>query len=174
MLTVLLAVLLLAGCPDPTGPQPEVLPQPPVITGVAAGYQSLTVTWGAVTGAASYEVYHNTADTTEGATQFGGNITTTSATITGLTNNELYYVWIRAKNSAGVSGYSETSSGTPTDIPAVTVASGNGQLTINWNSITWASAYEVYYASSDELPSTPSETPTGTSTTISSLSHDAV
>jgi hypothetical protein len=85
----------------------------PVITSVTPGDGSLTVTWGAVSGAASYEVYHHTSNTTTGATKFGEDYTGTTATITGLTNETTYYVWVRTKTSEGVSEYSDSASGTP-------------------------------------------------------------
>jgi hypothetical protein len=122
LLPVLLAVVLLSGCPDLGGPEPEPTltppsPTAPVITSVTPGDTTLTVVWGAVSGATSYEVYHNTTNTTTGATRFGGDITVTTTTITGLTNGTPYYVWVRAKNSAGTSGYSVVVEATAFDMP---------------------------------------------------------
>jgi hypothetical protein len=71
----------------------------------------ITDAWSAVSGADEYEVYCdvNSAPTTLYATVSG-----TSTTITGLTNETLYYVRLKAKNSTGVSSYSAVASGKPT------------------------------------------------------------
>lgn len=80
---------------------------------VTAGVTQLSLTWAAVTGATSYEVWYNTANTTTGAIQQGGNISGTSYTITGLTNETLYYIWLRAKIASDTSGYSTVAIGIP-------------------------------------------------------------
>jgi hypothetical protein len=176
LVPVLLAVALLTGCPTDPPPPSSSPPAKPVITSVVPGDEQLTVTWGAVSEATSYEVYHNTTNTTTGATQFGGDITVTTTTITGLTNYNTYHVWIRAKNSAGTSGYSVSKSGIPTDILLVTVTSGNAQLTVNWNTIGWATSYEVYHSTSNDIASATklSSDPTEPNATISSLTNGTV
>ncbi|MDR1174610.1 MAG: fibronectin type III domain-containing protein [Treponema sp.] len=120
MLPVLLAVLLLAGCPGPTDPEPEPLPQPPaapVITGISPEPSKLTFTWGAVSGAVSYEVCYNT-DGTEPTAET--TWTTTSATTVileeSLTDYTPYYVWIRAVNNVGASAPSGPVAVTPGNI----------------------------------------------------------
>jgi hypothetical protein len=136
LLPVLLAAALLAGCPGPTDPVTPQPPAKPVITSVTPGDTSLTVTWGAASEATSYEVYYHTSNTTTGATKFATEPTGTSVTITGLNNDTLYYVWVKAKNSGGSSDFSQSMSGTPTDIPA--------DLDRYFQSLPWSAAYAYY------------------------------
>ncbi|MCK7477120.1 MAG: fibronectin type III domain-containing protein [Candidatus Moduliflexus flocculans] len=60
----------------------------------------LTVAWTAVLGASGYEIYWGTVDNT--AVASGPQAATASPSlISSLTNETLYYVWLRAVNSAG-------------------------------------------------------------------------
>ncbi len=55
-------------------------------------------------------------DSVDGATAFANNpVTGTSAVITGLTNDTMYFVFVRAKNASGDSDYSVSASGTPVE-----------------------------------------------------------
>jgi hypothetical protein len=118
-LAVLLAVALLAGCENAANPPLE--PQPPakpVITSVLSGDASLTVNWNAAAYATSYELYFNEDENsppTSGTAGITMNVTIseTTATITNLDNSTSYYVWVRAKNSVGVSEYSTSALETP-------------------------------------------------------------
>jgi hypothetical protein len=149
---MLIAVLLMTGCPSDPTPEPQTqAPVQPAITSVVSGDGSLRVTWGTVSGAESYEVYYHTSDTTTGVTKFGTEFTDTTTTITGLTNYTLYYVWVKAKNSAGSSDFSQSSSGTPTETPVVlaqptitSIVPGDGSLTVTWGTVSGAENYEVY------------------------------
>jgi hypothetical protein len=130
--------MLLTGCPGPTDPISDPTLEKPVIAGVESGDELLTVTWGAVSKADNYDVYYHTADNPEDdATVKQENITGTTATITGLTNNTLYYVWVKAKNSDGSSDFSQSKSGTP----AVTIPA---ELDHYFQSLPWGVAYAYY------------------------------
>ncbi len=113
-------------------PQIEV-PTPPLAPGQATlipGDRQLTVNWAAVSGATSYQVWYSTTNDISTAIQFGQDITTTTCTITNLTNGITYYVWIRAKNGAGTSGFSVSASGTAVAPPVPYFAGyyGDGAL----------------------------------------------
>jgi hypothetical protein len=75
-------------------------------------------------------VWYGTANNSAGAQQFATEPTTTTATITGLANGTTYYVWVKAKNGAGTSGFSPAASGTPsganTKLSALALAQHNG------------------------------------------------
>jgi hypothetical protein len=72
-------------------------PTSPSAPDLTAGDALINVSWAAVTGATSYELWYNTDNDSSAATQFGGNITALSQIITGLTNDTTYYVWVKAQ-----------------------------------------------------------------------------
>jgi hypothetical protein len=98
---------------------PEVAIYPPSAVGpllTEGGAGRLKVTWGAVDGATAYKLYYNTSNDPVGANvvDVAPAIDTVSASITGLTNDATYYVWVKAVNSAGSSeNFSPTASGKP-------------------------------------------------------------
>lgn len=124
-----------------------VIPDIPVPV-VTAGTNQLTVTWTVVSGATAYEVWYGILSNNASANKFGSDVTTTSCTITGLTNGTTYYVWLKAKNNGGTTGFSSLASGTVTPgapgTPVITSGMAN-QLTVSWTTVTGATAYEVWY-----------------------------
>ncbi|MES2527358.1 MAG: fibronectin type III domain-containing protein [Bdellovibrionota bacterium] len=105
---------------------------------------SLSVTWGAATGAATYDVRYGTAS--------GVYMTVTGVTspytLTGLTANTLYYVVVRANNAIG-SGTSYTTSEmnvtTSTAAPTTLVATATtGQIDLSWVAASGATSYHIY------------------------------
>jgi hypothetical protein len=139
------------------------LPKPlePSISSVKGGDQSLLVEWDTVYDATGYEAYYCDEPTPQAATKWNGAASIDegkgSVFITGLTNLNTYYVWVKATNSAGSSPFSDSSYGRPvgpTGAPPVPVISevkpGNRKLTVSWSSVTGtpdtgATFYEVYY-----------------------------
>lgn len=127
----------------------EVSVQPiatPVISSVTSPTAaSLTVTWAAATGAATYDVRYGTAT---------GSYTTTVTnqtspyTITGLTANTTYYIVVRANNAVGAGTTitsAESSKKTMTTAPVGLVASATpGTVGLNWTATTGATSYNVY------------------------------
>lgn len=113
-----------------------------------SGDQKLTVTWTAMYGASSYEVWFSTANDTSSAWHISG-ITGTSRTISGLTNGTTYYVWLKSKSEDVISGFGPVASGVPKPVPnapgAATIVPGDAQLFLKWAAVTWASSYEVWY-----------------------------
>jgi hypothetical protein len=150
-------------------------PSAPVLT---TSNGQITVTWTAVQGATAYEVWMGTANNPSTAVKRGSDVSDLFAVITGLTNNTTYYVWIKAKNSAGASGFSPATSGTPSasvavpQAPAIpTVSIGNGQITVTWAAVSGATSYEVYYSQSATIPAAPLATVTGLNRTITGLTN---
>jgi len=87
---------------------------PPVPTGLTAtaGNTQVSLSWGASSGATSYNVYRGTTSGGEGTTAIA-TATTTSFTNTGLTNGTTYFYKVAAVNSAGTSAQSGEASATP-------------------------------------------------------------
>jgi fibronectin type 3 domain-containing protein len=81
---------------------------------VIAGMGQLAVSWTPVAGASQYEVY---CGTSSAPTTLYATVSSTTTTITGLTNNTLYYVRLKAKNATGITAYGATASGTPSITP---------------------------------------------------------
>jgi hypothetical protein len=93
----------------PTAPLTK--PNAPTTVILTPGSRQLSVTWSAVNGADSYEVWYATKNDSGTAQQFGGEITEPTCVITGLINGTTYYVWVKAKNSLGVSDFSRVATG---------------------------------------------------------------
>jgi hypothetical protein len=113
--------LSLGACDNSSGGDEETIPAAPGAPTLTVGDTELGVSWTAVADADAYEVWYGTTDVSGDATQFGGDVAGTSTTITGLTNDTLYYVWLKAKNSLGTSDFGPSASATPAPPPAVLV-----------------------------------------------------
>ena len=125
---------------------PNLFPPPPAPAApqVSIGNGDLTISWAAVIGASTYEVYYNTSASIPSTPQF--TCIDLSKTITGLTNGTTYYFWLKASNNAGDSDPSSSVSGKPiADAGTPVLVSGNGQLTVSWTAIAGAEQYEVFY-----------------------------
>ena len=93
-------------------PEPGGVPGAPSNISVTAADQSLRLSWGQTKDASYYQVFYR--QTGQSAfTQYGGNLSVTTTTITGLTNGVTYQVAVKAGNSRGTGPYSATASGTP-------------------------------------------------------------
>ena len=91
---------------------------PPIVE--SGGIRTLNVSWAPVAGAQGYEVYYGTAADGTGRVPFPGVIPASAspaAVITGLQTDTPYYVWVRAKNERGTSGFSPSATGTPQRVP---------------------------------------------------------
>lgn len=84
--------------------------------------------WSSVEGADYYTVYYNTSNNPATASEvpsaMDSNNTDTAATITGLTDGSLYYIWVSASNSAGSSAKSAGSKSVPVPDSASTDHNG--------------------------------------------------
>ncbi|MBN1411096.1 MAG: hypothetical protein JW969_09640 [Spirochaetales bacterium] len=103
-----LTVIMLASC--------SLLNSPPAKPGapvIISGDSQVFVYWQPVAKADSYEVWYGTENNTEAAVKYGDDVEASNTFITGLVNGTGYYVWIKAKNTAGSSIFSDPGSGTP-------------------------------------------------------------
>jgi fibronectin type 3 domain-containing protein len=97
---------------------------PSAPTGLAAssGNALVTLSWAAVSGATSYNVYRGTASGGEGATPISTGLTGASYADSAVTNGTTYYYTVAAVNANGTSGMSNEVASTPssaTDIVAI-------------------------------------------------------
>ncbi|MGE5604431.1 MAG: fibronectin type III domain-containing protein [Bacteroidota bacterium] len=138
--------------------EPLSKPEAPGQPVLHAGDRQLTVTWSPVNGATEYEVWYHTSDDSNTAIQFtnDSNKTDTTCIITSLNNGTRYYVWVKAKNSAGTSEFSPVAQGTPVEpvskpeAPGQPVLqAGDRQLTATWSPVAKATSYQVWYHTSD-------------------------
>lgn len=123
-LLILACALVMTGCTKTTSDYNsllallgggEVAPAEPAAPTVTPGETQIELSWTAVENATSYEVWYNTADDTSTATEFPDDPDNTdlSCVITGLDNDITYYVWLKATNADGSSGFSAVASGMP-------------------------------------------------------------
>jgi fibronectin type 3 domain-containing protein len=92
---------------------PASPPAAPTGLTAAAGVEQAVLTWTAVSGAASYNVYQGTATGQEGATPIATGITAATYTVTGLTDGTQYFFTVAAVSPAGTSGFSNEATATP-------------------------------------------------------------
>ena len=114
------------------------LPDQPTGLSATATSTTITLSWGAVSGATGYDVKQG-ADGAETAVSSG-----TSHTFSGLTANTEYTLYARARNGHGVSDWSSLSATTAPPPPSGLGASAIADsLTLRWNIVDGASGYEV-------------------------------
>ena len=136
---------------------------PGQVTGVEVtpGTGRLKVDWNAVSGVDGYKVqwksgtetFTNAAANSREATVTSGS--TTSHTITGLTNGTAYDVQVIAtRTNAADETPSAPASGTPGAVPGqvtgVKVTPGTGRLKVDWDAVTNADGYKVQWKSGAE------------------------
>lgn len=156
--SIQVAATTLPAVPPPTAPA--------VPTGVTAigGANQATISWPAVAGAASYNVYWSTSSgvTKANGTKVSG--VTSPYVKTGLSAGTIYYFIVTAANSVGESAastpVSATTNAAPPAVPAaptgVTATGGANQVSISWSAVPGATSYNLYWAT------TPGVTTSGT------------
>jgi hypothetical protein len=127
------------------------VPPPPRLSNIIAADGILSVFWEEAAGAASYELWYGTLEDPAAAERLKQDLREPRAVICGLNNDTLYHVWVRAKNSKGVSGFSAGGTGTPAaaaELPApprlAMVEPLDRSLKVSWYGTEGASSYEVY------------------------------
>jgi uncharacterized delta-60 repeat protein len=135
---------------------PGSVPEVPGAPTLASADKQISVSWNSVTSAVSYEVWYGIQNNTSSASRFADPIETdTVCVITGLANDTEYYVWIKAKNSAGTSSFSEPSKATPFKAvvkpaapSAPVLVQGDARISVSWTPVSGATSYETWYGTS--------------------------
>jgi fibronectin type 3 domain-containing protein len=137
---------------------------PTGVTAAALSSSSIQITWDSVSGASSYTVYRATSAT--GTYRSIDASSAASYTNTGLNAGTTYYYKVSTSGTDGESNQSAYTSAitapeTPTGVTSYTNSASS--IMISWNSVTGASSYTVYRATS----ATGAYTAIGTSSTNS-------
>jgi len=119
---------------------------------VATGQTNqVSLTWNAVSGAASYNIYRSTTSGGEGTTAYKTGVTTNSNIDTAVTAGTTYFYKVAAVSGANTSAQSTEASATPTSggtapgAPGGVVASAaNSQVTVSWTAGSGATSYNLY------------------------------
>ena len=140
-----------------TTPAPTI-PAAPTGATATGGTKQTTVSWPAVSGATSYNLYWSTTSsvTTANGTKISG--VTSPAVQTGLSDSTTCFYIVTAVNSAGESPASVQVAATtlaanaPPGIPAaptgVSATGGDSQISVSWPAITGANSYNLYWSTS--------------------------
>jgi len=138
ILAGLFLVFFVTACGDNSGGDDGNNLSVPEAAVITTGDCQLVLTWDAVEGATSYEVWYSETNNFSLVTQDGADITGTSYTITGLSNDTTYYVWLKAKNSKGTSDFGSVASGSTQDTTAPpkivlnSLTTGPGSISFSW------------------------------------------
>ncbi len=132
-----------------------MLPEAPTGLSVEGGNEQLTLSWddpadASITGY-QFRQRQGTGDWGDWTAMSGVGATTTTYTVTGLTNDVEYHFRIRAVNADGTGPASGRAKGTPTNvkpnIPVLTAVAGDGEVSLSWTSqagiATWGYQYQT-------------------------------
>jgi fibronectin type 3 domain-containing protein len=144
-----------------TAAAPPAVPAAPTGVSATGGANQVSISWPAVSGATSYNIYWAT---TTGVTTSGTKITSATSPYaqTGLAASTTYYYIVTAVNAAGQSVASAQFTAA-TDAPVVTIPTapvgvtatgGANQVSISWSAVSGATSYNIYYATTTGVTKT--------------------
>jgi fibronectin type 3 domain-containing protein len=137
------------------------------LTAASASYTSVKLSWPSVSGATGYEVWRSTSSA--GAFPTTYTVPVAGSTDTSLTTGTTYYYKVRAYHLQGSTnvygGFSDVKSAKP--VPATTslsvASAGYTSVQLGWASVSGATGYEIYRATSATGTYTRLVTVSGTS-----------
>ena len=126
------------------------IPAAPVIASLKGSDGTMSVSWNAVEGADSYNLYYGEGGTVDKSGNRLKNAVS-PAIVTGLTNGTSYGFALTAVNATGESEFSPISAGAPSiPVPAAptinAVSAGDAKATVAWTPVAGATSYNLYYA----------------------------
>jgi fibronectin type 3 domain-containing protein len=144
-----------------TSAAPPAVPAAPAGVTATGGANKVSISWSAVIGATSYNIYWAT---TSGVTTASTKITPATSPYdqTGLAASTTYYYIVTAVNAAGQS-VASTQVSAATNAPVVTIPAapagvtatgGANQVSINWSALSGATSYNIYYATTSGVTKT--------------------
>ena len=136
-----------------------VLPTPTAVMASDGLYTNrIDVTWSAVPGAERYDVWRGISSNPTQATLIATEITETS--FSSEVDSGIYYFFVRARNSAGVSTFSVPDVGSVlVDAPGLpgnvlaTDGSFTDRVSVTWDAAIRSDTYEVWRGTSDDIAS---------------------
>lgn len=156
----LIGLLLLGSCAPGvpgegslgSGGGPQGAPGAPTITATTSAINSITVSWTAVSGAASYNVYDALTGVPSSSNTIDDNSTpATTLTFSPSSLGVPLVVTVSATDSNGDEGNVSASHTISTLVPTVTVVdqvSGTSNLLVSWTAVTGAASYNIYVTKS--------------------------
>ena len=129
------------------------VPAKPTVTAKSAGYKSIKLSWGKVSGATAYKIYRATSS--GGTYKYVKATSSSSYTDDGLSTGKKYYYKVRAyRTVSGTKVYSSFSTvvsakpvpAVPDDVKAARASFSS--IKVSWSKVSGASGYEVYRAKS--------------------------
>jgi fibronectin type 3 domain-containing protein len=132
--------------------QATLLPETPGLPVVLGGDKQITLSWKAVNGAVAYRIYWNNKGDVA-STDARLDVSTSSIVHTGVANGGVYFYRIAASNTGGESPLStETKVTLAPDAPVVAApVGGDKQVTLAWERVFGASAYNIYWNTSGDV-----------------------
>lgn len=118
---------------------PIVPPGPPTLLTAASGNAQVTLTWAALTGAVTYNVYRGTSSGGQSGTPVATGLTALTVTNTGLVNDTTYYYKVAGVNTGGTGARSNELSAKPQApiTPPVPVSAADQALWRLLRQTTW-------------------------------------
>jgi fibronectin type 3 domain-containing protein len=139
-----------------TNAAPPALPSAPTGVSATGGANQVSVSWAAVSGATSYNLYWSTSAgvTTASGTKIAG--ATSPYLQTGLAAGTSYFYVVTAVNSAG-EGIASAQASAATNAPplalpsapaGVSATGGANQVSVSWAAVSGATSYNLYWSTS--------------------------
>jgi fibronectin type 3 domain-containing protein len=137
-----------------TSPAAPAIPGVPSGVAATGGTNQVTVSWPAVTGATSYNLYWSTSSTVTTASGTKIASATSPYVQTGLAAGTAYYYLVTAVNASGESAAStRVTASTSAPVPVIPAApisvvatGGANQVSLTWPAVSGATSYNIYYS----------------------------